>query len=108
MSVIKYKEVLCPFNKHLNIKTKISSKILREIADKMDEDDIKWFKFDGYTYNYKCFECRKETEAEHEKRLKKEEAQKVAKAKKLEKENNDLMVKAKSLGLTLVESNIYE
>lgn len=107
MSTIKYKQASCSINKYLDIKKNITSKILREVADTLDRDDIKWFKFEGYGH-YRCIECRKETEAEHEKRLKKEEAQKIAKAKKLEKEKNDLMIKAKSLGLTLVESNIYE
>lgn len=104
----KYIEKECSKTKYLDITKKFTPEILRALADRMDEDDIKSFQYKNMymylSYSVKCVESRPETQAEVDARFKKEQAKKIAQYKKIEKEKKDLIAKAEKLGLTLVES----
>ena len=106
----KYIEKECSKTKYLDITKKFTPEILRALADRMDEDDIKSFQYKNMylSYSVKCVESRPETQTEIDARFKKEQAKKIAQYKKIEKEKKDLIAKAEKLGLTLVESAQYE
>lgn len=97
----------CPKNKYLDLTKKITSADLRAVADKMDDQNVKYFKYTNLylSYNAECVENRPETQEEIDARTKKEQAKKLAQYKKIEKEKKALIAKAEKLGLTLVESD---
>lgn len=96
----------CSKNKYLDLTKKITSADLRATADKMDDQNVKFFKYTNfYAYGITCIENRPETREEIDARTKKEQAKKLAAYKKIEKEKKALIAKAEKLGLTLVESN---
>lgn len=96
----------CPKTKFLDLTKKITSADLRAVADKMDDQNIKFFRYTNFyfSYNTECVENRPETQEEIDARFKKEQAKKIAAYKKIEKEKKALIAKAEKLGLTLVES----
>ena len=96
----------CSKTKYLDLAKKITSADLRAVADKMDDQNIKFFRFTNFYfgYNTECIENRPETQEEIDTRAKKEQAKKITQYKKIEKEKKALIAKAEKLGLTLVES----
>lgn len=104
----KYKEVSCTQTKYLNLSKDITADLLRIVADKMDDSNVKSFKFKIPSYYISsCIEKRPETQKEIDCRIKKEQEKKIAEFKKIEKKKKDLITEAKKLGLILTEeSNI--
>lgn len=86
-----------------------TSDALRAIADMMDDKGILSIEFEieGYDGYFKCTETSIETDAEFEKRYKREydkwKKWKEGQAERKEKEKNDLIKAAKKLGMKLVE-----
>lgn len=98
----------CYYTKYLDLESGITSKMLREIADDLDQNEINkiYFNFDaGYNnVDINCFETRLETEEEFNKRIKIEKEQEDKNLKNKEKQKLALIQKAKKIGLVFVEN----
>lgn len=100
----------CNASKYIDLYKDVTPEVLRDAADKLEECDVKSFKFKistGYYGTKRCVEKRLETDAEMNARIKKENAKKIAEFKKLKKKKEEIIEQGKKLGLVLTEeSNI--
>lgn len=97
----------CYYTKYLNLESGITSKMLREVADDLDQNKINkiYFDFDaGYNnVDINCFETRLETDKELNKRIKIQKEEEDKRLKFEEKQKLALIEQAKKLGLILVD-----
>ena len=102
----------CNASKYIDLYKDVTPEALRDAADKLEECNVKSFKFkntSSYYNSKRCTEKRLETDAEMNARIKKESGKKIRKFKILEKKRKEVIEQAKKLGLVLTsESCINE
>ena len=99
------KRIKVTATKYLNLSKPFTAEYLREVANQLDNDDIikMEIKITGWGSQWECWVHRQETQDEIQKRLAKEEKDRVAKEAALRKQKDDIIKQAEKLGMKVIE-----
>lgn len=91
---------------YLNLTKMLTPNMLRDAADKLENDSISKIEFKHNSWGsptYECYVFRPETAEETIKREEKEEKARIKKEESLRKEKDLLIKKAEALGMKVIE-----